>query len=313
MKQKYTKKTYDVSVYETIKLLNPLWLSEVENKIANKIDEIIKQLKEEAEYEGQPEMFDDSFLYERYKENADTGMYNGNWQVLKYFYRKMKIKIYELMRGKWLFTDQDVEMYNYFLNLKVSDDIKCKPAQLKIKSSIETSDLIYDNQNYFVYYEFKTQSNIRINNVGTIPYFMYFSDEFYALEDLIRNAKMQQKNGWNVKLFSTKKSIIPNSYKYGLFENKEILRISTEKIENAINKDYIDPYKSQENVMNLFKSYLDEDEIYNSLNKKLKARIKEIYDKFVKTDTYEVLADIEKEQIKNFILKLTDNEKENTI
>lgn len=297
---KIIKKPYKISPYEEIKSMKPTWLKEVETLIDKKIKAAKNQLEEEAEYDGQPELNDDKFLYERYKENSENNMYFGNWQVLKYFYRKMKIKLYEVMRGNWLFTDNDVEMYNYFLNLKVSEDIKCKPAFLKIKSGTEVKedDLIYDNRRFYVYHEFLTDSNKSCNDVLAVPYFNYFLDEFRGLNDIISNAKMQQK--WSqYNIFSNNKSFNP-LYDYG-YENRSIIKKSVNEIKEPKNKDYKSPYEREYSAIKLFEFYLKEDKTYKDLTSKINKRIKEVFNNFSKTEVYELLSDSEKQSLQIFI------------
>lgn len=300
------KEIYKDLPYNEIKKLNAPWIKDVEQIIKTKIEESEKQLKEEAEYDGQPEFNDDKFLYERFKDNCENNMYFGNWQVLKYFYRKLRIKIYNLMLGKITFTDEDMEMFNYFNDMKVSDDNKCKPSTIKIKSSVEiTEEEFYIRQQEFlIYYEFETASDRRYNDVATVGYFTYFQGAFGAINDMIRNVKMLSKYGMCGKPLNLfKNENILTSYILDRYSNRKILNKTIKELKDCTNLNYKDPYSIENNAINLFTSYIKKDKKYNKLCSQLEKQTIKLYKEFKKTDTYNLLNDIEKSKLDGIIKK----------
>ena len=84
--------------FETITELKAPWIKEIKSIVTEYIVKLVNQYKEETEYCNVPEFYDEKFLYERFKENRDTGMWNGNWEVLKYFALNFEIKVLKTMK-----------------------------------------------------------------------------------------------------------------------------------------------------------------------------------------------------------------------
>lgn len=185
------------TMYEEITKLNPSWLSEFTDKISKLISTAKEELKREAEYCGEPKFADEDYLYERFKDNVENGMYFGNWEVLKYFSRILKIKVMEEMLGKWTFTKQDKEMYDYFNTVKVDGKIKCKPAMLKFNSGAESTVYFpnFENNKYSINYEFEDldETSYYKNYIIAVPYDSFFRNHFIAIDNIIRNVKMLAK------------------------------------------------------------------------------------------------------------------------
>lgn len=269
--------------FNLIKKLNAPWIDEVKTIVEKKIDESIAQLKEEAEYEGDVKFSNEKFLYERFKDNIENKLVFGNYQVLKYFYRIMKIKLYRLIIGRNTFNAHDKEMYNYFINVKVNEKTKCKHALLKFKSATEITDysIRYNNQSYFLTYIFKTNKNSPYMDILNVPYFDYYNRAFSAIDDMIRNVKMQEKN--NINFFDD--DDIFNPLKLHQMENKKVIEISTEYLEEVENKKYISQYDF-EKIADSFELFCKRDDEYNKLYEKYNLKIKELFKDFSKTEKY---------------------------
>lgn len=185
------------TMYEEIAKLNPSWLTEFTDKITKLISTAKEELKREAEYCGESKFADENYLYERFKDNVENGMYFGNWEVLKYFSRILKIKVMEEMLGKWTFTKQDKEMYDYFNNVKVDGKIKCKPAILKYNAGSESTVYFpnFENNKYSINYEFEDldETSYYKNYIVPVPYDSFFRNHFVAIDNIIRNVKMLTK------------------------------------------------------------------------------------------------------------------------
>lgn len=269
--------------FNLIKKLNAPWIDEVKTIVKKKIDESIAQLKEEAEYEGDVKFSNEKFLYERFKDNIENKLVFGNYQVLKYFYRIMKIKLYRLIIGRNTFNAHDKEMYNYFINVKVNEKTKCKPALLKFKSATEITDysIRYNNHSYFVNYILETDKNSPYMDILNVPYFNYYNRAFISIDDMIRNVKMQEKE--NINFFDN--DDIFNPLKLYQMENKKVIEISTENIKDIKNEKYILQYDFEKNT-DSFELFCKRDDEYNKLYEKYLLKTKELFKNFSKTEKY---------------------------
>ena len=269
--------------FNLIKKLNPPWIDEVKTIIEKKIDESIAQLKEEAEYEGDVKFSNEKFLYERFKDNIENKLIFGNYQVLKYFYRIMKIKLYRLIIGRNTFNAHDKEMYNYFINVKVNEKTKCKHALLKFKSGTEITDcsLRYNRLWYFVNYILETNKNSPYMDILNVSYFEHYNRAFFSIDDMIRNVKMLQKE--NINFFDD--DDIFNPLKLYHMENKKIIEISTENIKDIKNEKYMLQYDF-EKTTDSFELFCKRDDEYNKLYEKYLLKTKELFKKFSKTKKY---------------------------
>ena len=269
--------------FNMIKKLNAPWIDEVKTLVENKINDSIAQLKEEAEYDHDINLSNEKFLYERFKDNIENKLVFGNYEVLKYFYRIMKIKLYRLMLGRNTFNAHDKEMYNYFVNIQVDEKTKCKPAFLKIKSGteIDESSILYIHNKYMLSYVFETNENSPYMDVLNVPYFNHYLNCFRALDDMIRNVKMQQK--LNLSLFNEDIFDILKLYQK---ENNKIIEISTEILKDVKNKNYKSFYEDEAQLLQLFNSFIKRDDEYQKLLEKMNLRIKELYNEFTKREEY---------------------------
>lgn len=271
--------------FNLIKKLNAPWIDEVKTIVEKKIDESIAQLKEEAEYEGDVKFSNEKFLYERFKDNIENKLVFGNYQVLKYFYRIMKIKLYRLIIGRNTFNAHDKEMYNYFINVKVNEKTKCKHALLKFKSAAEITDcsIRYNNQSYYLTYIFETNKNSPYMDIINVPYFDYYNRAFSAIDDMIRNVKMLGKE--NINFFDDD---IFNPLKLYRMEKRKVIEISTEYLEEVKNEKYISEYDF-EKFKDSFELFCKRDDEYNKLYEKYLLKTKELFKNFSKTEKYKSL------------------------
>lgn len=282
--------------FNMIKKVNAPWIDEIKKLIENKISDSITQLKEEAEYDHNINLSNEKFLYERFKDNIENKLVFGNYEVLKYFYRIMKIKLYKLMLGRNTFNAHDKEMYNYFVNIQVNEKTKCKPALLKIKSGteIDENNIIYMHNKYMLTYVFETNDNSSYMDILNVSYFNHYINCFRALDDMIRNVKMQQKLNFN--LFSD--DIFDILKIYGLTD-KKIINILSDNCKEIKNQKYKSFYQDEANLLQLFDSFIRSDDEYQKLSNKINLRIKELYKEFVKTEEYNYFPDNLKEKMKN--------------
>lgn len=286
--------------FETITELKAPWIKEIKSIVTEYITKLANQYKEETEYCGVPEFYDEKFLYERFKENCDTEMWNGNWEVLKYFALRFEIKVFKTMIGEWAFTDADREMYEYFNNVKVNDKTKCKPAQLAIKSAVRiaTNNIIYSHINdYKIYYEFAPKGEYDANVIA-ISYFEIFIKSLGCIENMIRNCKMLAK--FNDEDFFTSETLYVSS-RYGdtvkCSERGEPISVSCEKIvmESDKTKKSGDKYL---NVMYQFSDFCMKNKKYKNLSTELTKLSNELFKEFANTSVdYKNLPENIKERI----------------
>lgn len=163
-------------------------------KISNKVEEVINyiesMLSKEAEKDGAPELLDETVLYKRFCINRDNGMMFGNWQILKYFVWKLRIKTCYLMFGQCRFNEHDVEMYNFFRWQKFVNSDKCQPRFLKLhecyknslSSAVFTGMFVEPNP-----YNYATVGFLWDGCNASWPYFDFFHQHDYRITDMINN------------------------------------------------------------------------------------------------------------------------------
>lgn len=161
------------------------WIKDVLTNVNTFVNRMEELLKGEAELEGQPELANEDFLYERFVDNRASGMHIGNWTIFKFFALKLKIKIAKEVIGEWLYTEHDVEMYRYFHNLNVDINTRCQPRYLKFKFGV---DLKLDS----IYYDNKLYATACFHCLGgTSVYLWFFNNVFNCYENLINKVKMR--------------------------------------------------------------------------------------------------------------------------
>lgn len=134
------KKPYRTTPFSVFVKIGAPWATEMKERVTNVIDAYQKAIVEDAEFDGNPKMADEDFLYSRFKDNVAGGLVYANWEVLKYFYMIMRMKMYKEIIGDWTFTEHDVEMYNYFVSMDVKDSEKCVAKYLKWKSNVGVNE-----------------------------------------------------------------------------------------------------------------------------------------------------------------------------
>lgn len=286
--------------FETITELKAPWIKEIKSIVTEYITKLANQYKEEAEYCGVPEFHNEKFLYERFKENCDTQMWNGNWEVLKYFALNFEIKVFKTMIGEWAFTDADKEMYEYFRNIQVNDKTKCKPAQLAIKSGakITVKDLIYNpNSEYKIYYEFTPKDEYDAN-VITGFYFEMFGKSLGCIENMIRNCKMLAK--FNDEDFFTSETLYVSQRYEAMVKGAEFdepINVSCKKIVMECDK----PKNKVDNTVTVVKQFSDfcmENKKYKALYDEMMKMSKELFKEFTNSsEDYKNLPEKHKENV----------------
>lgn len=292
--------------FAEINELKAPWISEVKGIVKENIKKLSKQREEEAEYEGSPELLDEKYLYERFKENRSSEMWNGNWEIFKYFILNFEIKIFKTMIGEWTFTDADKEMYEYFNNVQVNDKTKCKANQIKVKSGtkVNYNDLIYRTDKYLIYYEFEPRDDYDTNVIQD-PYFAKFIKSFDCIENMVRNCKMTAK--YMDEDFFTSKSLYTSRIYDGCVTNvqyNKLINISCEKIQpcyEKIHERYNNSETSQLNaVMEEFQDYCMKNPKYKKIADEMKAIMIFMKDEFKKSsEEYDKLSDTNKQQFED--------------
>lgn len=110
------------------------WISDLKTFVDGLINAIDLQMNAEAAADGQPELTDEDFLYERFNINRKFDRTIGNWQIFKYFIRNFRKKIFYEMLGDWRFSKEDLEMYEYFRTMDLDETNKCQPRYLNFKT-----------------------------------------------------------------------------------------------------------------------------------------------------------------------------------
>lgn len=135
------------------------WISDMKSRVLDYIEKMESIIKTEAEAEGLPQLADDDFLYERFKDNCGYNMYASNWQVFKFFLAKFKVKVAKEMIADWCYTYHDVEMYEYFNFTTFNKTNKCEIRFIRFKTQdTHVVPQVYTINN--LYHPFRTSDGI---------------------------------------------------------------------------------------------------------------------------------------------------------
>jgi len=217
-------KTYNKHPFVEMEKQNAPWIDSVRTAVNTYVARMEELIKMEAEFEGQPELANDDFLYERFVDNRDGDMFVANWEIFKFFVAKLEIKIAKEVIGEWLYTEHDVEMYRYFHNMKVNINNKCQPKFIKFKSgvdaklySVSSAELMQTAKVYYYSEEYKSHDT----------YFCMmelFYPLFDCVDNLVKHVKMNQT--WNdVDFFDVERYVIPHQVgNAGKFDSMQDVR-----------------------------------------------------------------------------------------
>lgn len=279
---------YEINPFEDAKKLKAPWLKELQSYVKDTIDLMKSEIKKEAEYDGQTELMNEKFLYKRFKDNCQNGMMYGNWEVFKYFLRNMRLKVCYEMIGELKYTKEDKEMYDYFMNIEVTEKNKCKHSIIKFKSSAEQS---YQNvqfhcsnhEEYTVYYNFKSDTDCDYyeNQVVHVPYFTRFSKLFTGLDNMVANVKMLKAID-NTHFFNIKERYRSPFTQY---VKGEYISHSVDKMPLKEHKNETDNFKKTEILKN-FNAFCEKNDDYQKLMCNFKLLQKQLFNEFRKTDAF---------------------------
>ena len=194
------------------------WIHKIKTLVLDSIEAKLARIPKEAAKDGNPYLADESFLYECFVDNIEHGLVRDNWQILKYFVRMFHIKILYDVIGEWKFTDRDVEMYNHFNEIKVTEHDKCMPRYLYFNIDDDDNNLRFDDiglpaelyidrpckyqvglcelTHYENDNEYKTfvRTFCRFGSTGPeTPYINLFEYECWLLQSMVQNARMVDK------------------------------------------------------------------------------------------------------------------------
>ena len=132
-------KPYTVCPFDIFAKVAP-WATELKERVTAVIDAYSELMSKEAEFDGIPKMADEDFIYSRFEDNVAGGLVYANWEVLKYFYMVMRMKMYKEFLGEWTFTEHDVEMYRYFAYTHFDQSGKCKNSLLEFHTKVDMDE-----------------------------------------------------------------------------------------------------------------------------------------------------------------------------
>ena len=197
-------KSYQLSPYDFVSRQECSWIPTMREFVSKRIDWLSNLMRKEAEADGQPELADEKFLYERFEDNRDSGMQIGNWQIFKYFIRVMEIKILYEMLGEWRYTSSDLYMYSYFrscpstckrkyINFTVADD---DTIEMFMNSYHVRYASIFPECRFFASHD---KSGYKFD----VPYFVMFEKRFIMLNDMVKHCLNCKESEYSLEEFFT--------------------------------------------------------------------------------------------------------------
>lgn len=218
---------FKVSPYEELVKSNPIWIDKMIAEVKQNIIALEKSLIEESKYDKYEPLRDENFLYTRFKDNIETGCIFGNWEVLKYFIRIFKLKIYYFMIGENKFTNHDKEMFDYFNNIEITNDTKCKHSKIKWHNNepqfdkwtgiemVEIAKGVYESRfltDYILEFTplYTRHEHARGKRPLCASYYERFYTFFESLDNMVRHCKGLEAGWWKcTKLFDETNCFLP--------------------------------------------------------------------------------------------------------
>lgn len=103
---------------QRMKRLGYVWTESVEQKFQSFAEEAKECLRKEAERCDCIKLLDDDAMYEQFKQNIDLEEEYANVILSKILKLKLEMKVIYWALGKYLFTDAERTMVEYFCNVK---------------------------------------------------------------------------------------------------------------------------------------------------------------------------------------------------
>lgn len=197
-------KPYKVHPYHDLVERGYPWVDKMKSEIENHIDDIMHKMTQEAVFDGQQELLNEQFLYDRFKDNCRCDMRMGNWQVFKYFCRLLYIKVWKDSIGKWCFTTGDAEMYRYFCSMKIDGETNCAPRYIDFHSCDYNHSWVGSRDPWYPIW--KQGRRFTFNLVDKFSdyapvkdranYFDMFYGIFYCIDDMVSHVRGDQDNDY---------------------------------------------------------------------------------------------------------------------
>ena len=106
------------SLLQRMKRLGYVWTESVEQKFQSFAEEAKECLRKEAERCDCLKLLDDDAMYEQFKQNLDLEEEYANIILSKILKLKLEMKVIYWELGKYLFTDAERTMVEYFCNVQ---------------------------------------------------------------------------------------------------------------------------------------------------------------------------------------------------
>lgn len=208
------KVPYKTHPYDTLKAIQCPWIDDLTEHVINHINEYDEFIVSEASADKCRDFANEDFLYERFVDNLRYGMVYPNFEVLKYFNLFFEKKILLNMIGKWMYTDHDVEMYNYFSKTKFNESFKKVGNVMKYVTEHHPEFFTDDDiAKWKISLTTSSYGDIEIN------YIELFYDQLILCNDMIRNAKGLEPYQYNRHLFDLPTFFNLYNYKDVFFGN----------------------------------------------------------------------------------------------
>lgn len=280
------------------------WTGEFKKLIEEQVKIHQELLTREAEFEGNPLLADENFLYQKFTENVTNEEWNANWEILKFFGMNLKIKMLKYMYGEWCLTEHDKEMFDYFYNLEVNANTKCKPAKLKFKSGVVPSlDNIFmaDAGNFNKYSLEYLMESKNYSGTETHTIWLCFSNWFIDLENMYRNCKMLSKFD-----FIKERLFTPNFISAWIREDSGITnwRLLKHGEQVQTTKDTFENRTNYRDFLENLNEFMKKDPEYAKLAQQITEVSKKLAAKYIvdNKETYDSLSDFDKSNFQKYFV-----------
>lgn len=301
------KQPYTFVPFDFIRKNKPEWVEDIKEKVTFSINAISELMTKEAEADMEESLLNPDYMYTCFKQNIEDDGFQGNWIILKYFSRMLTIKILKEMIGEWTYTKEDVEMYNYFLTLDVSNNRKASANKFRFNTGIEDTGYkqfhICDSCK-IIYGKYES-SDTSATNVFTINYYTFFLSKFINVESLVRRAKMLSPlstintDFMTADYYEREFKLVTNSPFNGSVE------FSCEKLDNNWEIEARKSEYNREEFYNAVNKYVEANPIYNRLTVERDMLYGKLLNEFLTTehgkDFMKYMPEIDKKQIKKMV------------
>ena len=231
------------------------WTKNAEAEIKNYIRDAYHIVRNEAERCDCLKLLNDDELYRQFKQNLDFEEEYANVILCKILILKLQLKVLYWQLGKYLFTENEREMLEYFCEREIEKVLTRKAFKPEKTICRDIKRKTQDNNEFYYAFTFNQFNGRKIYNRLPIGKGAFFLESFWAMSQLnwiLRGERERISAFFDMRLNVDHNYISVKEYYDGVAaeeaRKKELAKyVDTMKAHNEIKNDRI---ASLENLLN---------------------------------------------------------------